>query len=79
MAPFHCLPEPLGFCRVAAGLSSSTTCDAPTEEAMEWTVASCDGMLGGAVVDPPLGPPLLPFWPLGLNTVSSFDAMFGPT
>jgi len=55
------------------------TSAAPTEETMAWTLASCDWMLGVAVVDAPVGPELLPFWPLGLHTASSFDARFGPT
>jgi hypothetical protein len=54
---------------------------APTEEAMEWTAASCDEMLGVAVVVPlGAGPSPKPAsCPLGLNTLSWLAAIFGPT
>ncbi len=43
---------------------------------MAWTLASCDSMSCGVGW---LGLGLLPFWPFGLQTASSFDARFGPT
>src|ERR1051326_7524635 len=72
--PDQLRPPPL-WLRLASVESSSTTSREPRSVAMACALADIDSNWAGLTLAGPLGPPP---WPLGVYTMSWFDARFGP-